>query len=42
VKDGIKHFLFVGVGFAFAAAWILTLIVNPVLGTLLKVVPGSL
>ena len=27
-------------GFAFVAAWILMLIVKPVLGTLLKVVPG--
>ena len=36
MKDGIKHFLFVGVGFAFVAAWILTLIINTVLGALLK------
>jgi Na+-transporting methylmalonyl-CoA/oxaloacetate decarboxylase gamma subunit len=41
MKDGIKHFLFVGVGFAFVAAWILTLIVNPVLGALLKAISGT-
>jgi hypothetical protein len=41
VKDGIKHFLFVGVGFAFAAAWILMLILNPVLSALLKAIPGT-
>jgi hypothetical protein len=41
MKDGIKHFLFVGVGFAFAAAWILMLIVNPVLRALLKAISGT-
>lgn len=38
MKDGIKHFLFVGVGFAFVAGWILTFIVNSLLGTLLEAI----
>ena len=41
MKDGIKHFLFVGVGFAFVAAWILMLIVNPALSALLKAISGT-
>jgi hypothetical protein len=41
MKDGIKHFLFVGVGFALVAGWILTLIVNTLLEMLLQAILGA-
>jgi hypothetical protein len=41
VKDAIKHFLFVGVGFALVVGWILTLIVNTLLGMLLQAILGA-
>ena len=41
MNDGIKHFLIVGVGFAFAGAWLLTLIVNTILGTILQSIVGA-
>jgi hypothetical protein len=41
LNDGVKHFLIVGVGFAFAGAWLLTLIVNGIVGTLLERILGA-
>jgi len=38
VIDGLKHFAFVGLGFALVGGWILTLIVNTLLGILLEVI----
>jgi hypothetical protein len=33
MKDGLKHFLVVGIGFAFVLGWLLTFVVNAVIGT---------
>lgn len=38
MKNGIKHFFFVGVGFALIGGWIFTVIVNTVLGNLLQMI----
>jgi uncharacterized membrane protein len=41
MKDGLKHFVIVGVGFAFIVGWLLTLIVNSVVGRAIGLLLGA-
>jgi hypothetical protein len=41
MKDGLKHFVIVGVGFAFILGWLLTLIVNSVVGRAIGLLLGA-
>jgi hypothetical protein len=41
MKDGLRHFLIVGVGFAFIGGWLLTLIVNTAVGTVIGLLIGA-
>ena len=40
IKSAIKHFGIVGIGFAFVLGWVLTLVVNGAVGTLLQSIFG--